>query len=88
MECLRRCLPHVVPEGFQKVRHFGLLHASCALALATIRRLIVPGHPGEDQPPPPPLRRVPRCPTCGAPLGVVMRLWPSPRVCVDTSCEP
>jgi len=86
MEFLRRFLQHVLPHGLQKVRHFGFLHASCVLSLAIIRRLIGPGHPGEDQPPPrtplPP--RVARCPTCGAPMGVVMRLWTSPRAFVDT----
>jgi hypothetical protein len=80
MECLRRFLQHVLPEGLQKVRHFGLLHASCAVPLATIRRLIVPVHPSES--PPPPL--VPRCPTCGAPLRVIRRLWNSPRAFVET----
>ena len=84
MEFLRRFLQHVLPDGFQKVRHFGFLHASCALSLTTIRRLIVQGHPGEDQPPPRPPPRATRCPTCGAPMGVVMRLWTSPRVFVDT----
>ena len=37
MEFLRRFLQHVLPEGFMKVRHFGFLHASCAVPLATIR---------------------------------------------------
>jgi Putative transposase/Transposase zinc-binding domain len=87
MAFLRRFLQHVLPEGLQKVRHFGLLHASCALALATLRQLIVQAHPSEDPPPlrTPPLPRMARCPICGAPLGVVLRLWPSPRAFVDTS---
>jgi hypothetical protein len=86
MELLRRFLQHVLPEGLQKVRHFGFLHASCALALVTIRRLIVPEQLGADQPPlrTPPLPRVTRCPTCGAPMCVVMRVWASPRAFVDT----
>ncbi len=74
MEFLRRCLQHVLPDGLMKVRHFGLLHASCAVPLATIRRLIGQVHPGEDTPPP-----------RGAPMRVVMRLWTSPKVCIDTS---
>ena len=86
LEFLRRFLQHVVPDGFMKVRHFGLLHASGAVPLATLRRLIVQGPAGEDPPPPrtPPPPRVARCPTCGAPLGVVMRVWTSPRAFVDT----
>jgi len=73
MEFLRRFLQHVLPDGLQKVRHVGFLHASCAMSPATIRLMMVQGHPSEDQPPPrkPPLPRVARCPTCGAPMGVV-----------------
>jgi Putative transposase/Transposase zinc-binding domain len=87
MEFLRRFLQHVLPEGFMKVRHFGLLHASCALPLTTIRLMIVPAHPSNDPPsqrqsPPP---RVARCPTCGTPLRIVMRRWTSSRGFVDTS---
>ena len=76
MEFLRRFLQHVLPDGFMKVRHFGFLHASCALPLATIRLMIVQGHPSEGQPPPrtPPPPRAARCPTCGAPMRVVDKL--------------
>jgi len=86
MEFLRRFLQHVLPDGLRKVRHFGFLHASCALPLATIRLMIVQGQPSDGQPmrsaPAPP--RVTLCPTCGAPMHVVMRLWTSNRVFVDT----
>jgi len=83
---LRRFLQHVLPDGFMQVRHFGLLHASGAIPLDTIRRLSVQVHPSEDQPPPrpPPPPRAARCPTWGAPRRVVMRLWTSHRDCVDT----
>jgi Putative transposase/Transposase zinc-binding domain len=86
MAFLRRFLPQVLPDGFMQVRHCGLLHASYAVPLATIRLMMEPGHPREDQPtqrtPSPP--RVAYCPTCGTPMGVVMRLWTSPRALVDT----
>ena len=87
MEFLRRFLQHVLPDGFQKVRHFGLLHASCAVPLATVRLLMGQVHPSEGRPPPrtPPPPRTARCPTCGASMRVVMRLWTSPRAFVDTS---
>jgi hypothetical protein len=87
MEFLRRFLQHVLPDGFMKVRHFGLLPASCAVPLATIRRLIGQVHPGEDTPPPrkPPPPRGACCPTCGVPMHVVMRVWTSPKAFVDTS---
>ena len=86
LEFLRRFLQHVLPDGFVKVRHCGLLHASCAIPLATIRLMIVQGQPIQDKP----MRIVPLpprgalCPTCGAPMRVVMRLWTSNRAFVDT----
>jgi hypothetical protein len=87
MEFLRRFLQHVLPDGFMKVRHFGFLHASCAIPAVTIRLMIAQAHPSDDQPtqrkPPQPLAA--RCPTCGAPMHVVMRLWTSPKAFVDTS---
>ena len=86
IEFIRRFLQHVLPHGFMKVRHFGLLHASCAIPPATIRLMIMQGHPSDGQPtqhkPPQPLAA--RCPTCGAPMRVVMRVWTSPRTFVDT----
>ncbi|MBI3262740.1 MAG: transposase [Acidobacteria bacterium] len=87
MEFLRRFLQHVLPDGFMKVRHFGFLHASCAVPLATIRLMMMQGHPSDGQPPPrtPPPPRAARCPTCGAPMRLVMRLWTSPKDFVDTS---
>ena len=87
MEFLRRFLQHVLPDGLQKVRHFGLLHASCAVPLATVRLLMGQVHPSEGRPPPrtPPPPRTARCPTCGASMRVVMRLWTSPRAFVETS---
>jgi len=70
-----------------KVRHCGFLQASCAVPLTTIRLLIVQGHPGEGPPPPRPPSppRPARCPTCGAPMRVLMRLWTSHHGFVDTS---
>jgi hypothetical protein len=89
LECLRRFLPHVLPDGVVHVRHCGVLHASGALPLATIRLRIVHGQPLQDTPrrivPLPP--RVAWCPTCGAPMRVVMRRWTSHRAVVDTGCE-
>jgi len=85
-EFIRRFLQHVLPDGFMKVRHFGFLHASCAIPTATLRQLIMQAHPIDFQPmqhsPPPP--RAACCPTCGAPMRVVMRLWTSHKAFVDT----
>jgi hypothetical protein len=86
MECLRRFLQHVVPDGLQKVRHCGLLHASGAVPLATIRLLMGQGRSSDDLAPqrPPPPRPAARGPICGAPMRVVMRLWTSHCDVVDT----
>ena len=86
LEFMRRFLQHVLPDGFVKVRHFGLLHASCAIPLATIRLMIVQAHPRDGPPPPrrPPPPLAVRCPTCGAPMRVVMRLWTANNGFVDT----
>ena len=85
MECIRRFRQHVLPHGFMKVRHFGFLHPSCAIPPATIRLMMGQAPPLDGPPPPrPPLPpRVARCPTCGAPMRVVMRLWTSHSGFVD-----
>jgi Putative transposase/Transposase zinc-binding domain len=87
IEFLRRFLQHVLPHGFMKVRHFGFLHASCAIPPATIRLMIMPAYPLAGPPPQrsPPQPLAVRCPTCGAPMRVVMRLWTSTNGFVDTS---
>jgi len=86
LEFIRRFLQHVLPHGFMKVRHFGFLHASCAIPPATIRLMIRQAHPLEGLPPQrsPPQPLAVRCPTCGAPLRVIMRLWTSNNGFVDT----
>ena len=86
LELLRRFLPHVLPNGLVKVRHVGLLHASGAIPPATIRLMIVQGHPSAETPTQrtPPQPRVVPCPTCGISMRVVMRLWTSPRAFIDT----
>jgi Putative transposase/Transposase zinc-binding domain len=83
---IRRFLQHVWPHGFMKVRHFGFLHASCAIPPATIRLMIGQAHPLDDPLPPrtPPPPHVARCPTCGAPMRVILRLWTSHSGFVDT----
>ena len=87
LEFLRRFLQHVLPDGLQKVRHFGFLHASCAVPLTTIRQLFGQGPSREGRPSQrtPPSPSAARCPICGAPMRVVMRVWTSPSAVVDTS---
>ena len=87
VELIRRFLQHVLPHGFMKVRHFGFLHASCAVPTHTLCRMILQACPTPFKPtrsiPPKPL--VVWCPTCGLQMRLVMRLWTSDRVFVDTS---
>jgi hypothetical protein len=90
-EFIRRFLLHVLPAGFQRIRHFGLLanrHREQRLALC--RQLLT--HPlAELLPPPARCRRISqalasrppvRCPSCG--VGVMIRVgflpayrWPA-----------
>jgi hypothetical protein len=87
IEFIRRFLQHVLPDGFMKVRHFGFLHASCAVPTHTLRRMILQGYPIPFQPTQivPPKPCVARCPTCGAQMRLVMRLWTSDGAFIDTS---
>jgi hypothetical protein len=86
MECLCRFLQPVLPDGFRNVRHVGFLHARCAISTDTLRRMIMQAQPSGFKPtrivPPAPLAAF--CPTCGAPLRVVMRLWTPNSAVLDT----
>ena len=75
-EFLRRYLQHVLPSGFQKVRHFGFLSPRSGLVLEAVRWLILlflnrvlplSGLVCEAVSP----RVMPRCPACGGVLSVV-----------------
>lgn len=87
VEFLRRFLLHVLPDGFQRIRHYGL-HANrrAAARLERCREVL-------SAPPPPPIRRettaeaalrltgvdFQRCPACGERrLRVTLRLLASP----------
>jgi hypothetical protein len=77
VEFIRRFLQHVLPEGFMKVRHFGFMNTRCAISIDTLRLMILTRHPVACQKPdveaPAPVRAA--CPTCGAPLRLVMHRW-------------
>ena len=84
--CIRRVLQHVLPDGFMKVRHFGCMHPRCDISPDTMRLMILNRHPLGFKTPhleaPSPV--VASCPTCGTPMQLVMRLWTSNRVLLDT----
>jgi hypothetical protein len=94
-EFLRRFVLHVLPKGFVKIRHYGLMAASnLATKLATARRLLGCSTPAEPSPAESPqdfreallaltgtdLRR---CPRCGGPM---IRL-PLPRPGADKTAS-
>jgi len=87
LECIRRFLPHVVPQGFHKVRYYGLWSPVHRPLLHQLQ-LWLGGH-ASDQPPAAPtpethptasssqlLRAGHPCPHCGQGLLVFMRSLP------------
>jgi hypothetical protein len=86
IEFIHRFLQHVLPEGFQTVRHCGFLNPRCAIPTDTLRLMILQQRPSAfsapDSETPQPF--VASCPTCGKPMQLVMRLWTSNRVFPDT----
>src|SRR5207247_8084206 len=88
-EFLRRFLLHVVPSGFMRIRHFGLLaNRHRAAKLAQCRALLGTVPPPTTPPaPPPPVATAPprpgphRCPSSRrGPLRIIQPL-PPPRRC-------
>jgi hypothetical protein len=87
IEFIRRFLQHVLPPGFMKVRHFGLMNANCAVHTDTIRQMIS-RHISTTCKPPPAQADPPTtfyCPDCGGPLRVVTRVLPFHAAFFDTS---
>ena len=82
-EFIRRFLLHVLPDGFQRIRHYGFLangHRKAKLAL--IRKLLdaappVAQHAAETPPGEPAAATTgatPPCPRCGGPMRVIEAL--------------
>jgi hypothetical protein len=90
LEFIRRFLQHVLPAGFQKVRHFGFLSPSSGIVLEAVRWLVtlfngaffalvaksVEG---------PTTTSTPRCPACGGPMSVLGFVPASVPAVFDTS---
>jgi hypothetical protein len=80
-EFMRRFLLHVLPSGFHRIRHYGLLaNAARVENLARARELLaaplspliaVPGLASEDVVPDAPTDNARRCPRCGAPMVII-----------------
>src|SRR3546814_9920243 len=81
-EFIRRFLLHVLPRGFHRIRHYGLLAGSARKAsLALARRLLeVAADPASDDIAEPDDYRPP-CPCCGGPMIVIetFERWRQPR---------
>src|SRR5438445_552313 len=76
-EFLRRFLLHLLPKGFVRIRHFGLLANCrrstllplCLAALGTVPSQIEPETSSTQESEP-----LWRCPKCGGPMSVIERL--------------
>lgn len=76
-EFIRRFLIHVLPDGFHRIRHYGLLASSARKTNITkIRALLGVQQPEQVAVPEPPTEIVPLtlrepCPCCGGPMRIV-----------------
>jgi len=74
-EFLRRFLLHVLPRGFMRIRHFGLLANRKRTQSVLLCRQFLADTP---LPPPPPLATqascAPQCPKCAGPMIIIQRL--------------
>jgi hypothetical protein len=71
-EFIRRFLLHVLPRGFHRIRHYGLLAGSARkTSLALARELLDVAPPPNDDAPKEPLDPRPSCPCCGGHMVVI-----------------
>jgi hypothetical protein len=82
-EFIRRFLLHVLPRGFHRIRHYGLLAASSRkISIALARQLleVAPPLPDDDEPIEP-IDARPPCPCCGGHMVVIeaFERWQQPR---------
>jgi Putative transposase len=71
-EFIRRFLLHVLPKGFHRIRHYGLLASAGRKAnVARARELLATAMPSKtEEPVPPPPPRTP-CPCCGGRMIII-----------------
>ena len=74
-EFIRRFLLHVLPNGFHRIRHYGLFASGCrAVNIARIRRLLAPASPPDDPAPAAATTSADAaCPCCGGRLVIIER---------------
>jgi len=81
-EFIRRFLLHVLPTGFHRIRHYGLLAGSARKAsLTTARELLATALPADDDAPEEPHDTRPPCPCCGGRMILIEAFarWNQPR---------
>jgi len=81
-EFIRRFLLHVLPHGFHRIRHYGLLASSTRRAnIARARELLAGAPPPEPVEAPEPFDWLPPCPCCGGRMTIVETFgrWRQPR---------
>ncbi len=81
-EFIRRFLLHVLPRGFHRIRHYGLLASSARKAsLARARELLAVAPPPDDDPPDEPRDVRAPCPCCGGQMIIIeiFARWSQPR---------
>jgi hypothetical protein len=71
-EFIRRFLLHLLPRGFHRIRHYGLLAGSARrTALARARELLAVAPPPDDDLPEEPVDTSPPCPCCGGHMIII-----------------
>jgi hypothetical protein len=71
-EFIRRFLLHLLPHGFHRIRHYGLLAGSARrTALVRARELLNVAPPPEDDGPEEPVDTRPPCPCCGGHMIII-----------------
>ncbi len=81
-EFIRRFLLHVLPRGFHRIRHYGLLAGATRKAsIARARELLAVAPPPEPIEVQEPFDRLPPCPCCGGRMTIIesFERWRQPR---------
>ncbi|MGX1101572.1 IS91 family transposase [Amorphus sp. MBR-141] len=87
-EFIRRFLHHVLPRGFHRIRHYGLLASSARkTSIARARELLCVAPPPDDNAQDEPHDFRPSCPCCGGRMIVieVFERWRQPRAPPDAT---
>jgi hypothetical protein len=88
-EFIRRFLLHILPRGFHRIRHYGLLASAARKAgLTRVRELLAVAPPPADDMPQEPLDARPPCPCCGGHMIIIetFEQWRRPRA--PPHCTP